>query len=271
LTKLNNLQQRLIVGIIGSIIMMYLIQLHEIAYFALFLVIGLSTQLEFYKLLGLDGMFPLKTFGTLMGGLLFSLTFFVQMGWTDSEAYYILFALFSLSFIIKLYKKELFPFVNVALTYLGVIYVMIPFSLLTVAAFDNGEYNYEIIISSLLLLWASDTGAYFSGKYFGRRKLFRRISPKKTWEGTVGGALLTFVFAYGLSNLFETLTAQELYMVAVVIIIFGSYGDLVESLFKRSIDIKDSGTVLPGHGGFLDRFDGLLLASPFILLIFKFF
>ena len=265
------MQKRIIVGTLGSALMIFLIYYDELTFFILFLLIALLTQLEFYKLLGLDGTFPLKSFGTLMGGILFTLTFFVQMEWTDSAAYYILFPLFSLSFIIKLYKKELFPFTNIALTYLGVIYVILPFCMLTVAAFENGRYNPEIIIGSLLLLWASDTGAYFAGRFFGRRKLFRRVSPKKTWEGTIGGAFLTFLMAFGLSFIFRSVQIIDLYLVSAVIIVFGSYGDLVESLFKRSIDIKDSSNVLPGHGGFLDRFDGLLLASPFILLIFKFF
>jgi phosphatidate cytidylyltransferase len=270
LNNLNNLQLRILVGFFGAIFVLFCIHYHEFGFFALFLVIGLLTQLEFYKLLGLDGMFPLKTFGTLMGGLLFSITFFVEKGWASTDAYYVLFPLLSLSFIIKLYKKELYPFVNIALTYLGIIYVMVPFSLLTVAAFHDSYYNPEIIGSSFLLLWASDSGAYFSGKYFGRRKLFKRISPKKTWEGTVGGAVLTYLVAFGLSKLYLTIPVIDQFLIASVIIVFGGYGDLVESLFKRSIDIKDSGNTLPGHGGFLDRFDGLLLAAPFILLIIKF-
>ncbi len=271
MNNLNNLQLRILVGIFGAVLVLFCIHYHELGFFGLFLIIGLLTQLEFYKLLGLDGMFPLKTFGTLTGGLLFSITFFIQKGWAPTDAYYVLFPLLSLSFIIKLYKKELFPFVNVALTYLGLIYVMVPFCLLTVAAFQDGVYNAEIIGASFLLLWASDTGAYFSGKYFGRRKLFKRISPKKTWEGTLGGAILTYLMAFGLSFLYRSFPQIDLYLIASVIIVLGSYGDLVESLFKRSMDIKDSGTSLPGHGGFLDRFDGLLLAAPFILLIIKFF
>jgi phosphatidate cytidylyltransferase len=145
------------------------------------------------------------------------------------------------------------------------------FCLLTAAAFLGGEYNPEIIGASLILLWASDTGAYFAGKFFGRRKLFKRISPKKTWEGTVGGALLAFLIAFGLTRIYNSIPVLDIYLMASVIVVLGGYGDLVESLFKRSMDIKDSGNTLPGHGGFLDRFDGLLLAAPFILLILKFF
>lgn len=251
--------------------MLFLIHYDVLTFFALFLILSLLTQLEFYRLLGFDGLFPLKSFGTLLGGIVYCMTFFVQMEWAPYEIYYALFPICSLGFIIKLYKKEFSPFVNIALTFLGVIYVSIPFSLLTVSAFNDGNYNPEIIGTALVLLWASDTGAYFAGKYFGRRKLFKRVSPKKTWEGTFGGAFLTFVIAYILLQIYGSISLIDMYLMAVVMVVMGGYGDLVESLFKRSIDIKDSGTSLPGHGGFLDRFDGLLLASPFILLILKFF
>jgi len=120
------------------------------------------------------------------------------------------------------------------------------------------------VLGMLFILWASDTGAYFSGILFGKKKLFERISPKKTWEGSIGGAFLALVFAYGFSIYFKDLSLVQWLVAAALIVIAGIYGDLVESLFKRSIAIKDSGTSIPGHGGFLDRFDGLLLASPFV-------
>jgi phosphatidate cytidylyltransferase len=168
-------------------------------------------------------------------------------------------------YIIKLYKKfERKPFTNIAFTFLGIFYIAIPFALLNIVAFDNGVYNYEIIVGCLLILWASDTGAYFAGTFLGKRKLFERISPKKTWEGFFGGALLALLFAYGLSNFFHSFTMLQWFIVGVIIVIGGTFGDLIESLLKRSIEIKDSSNALPGHGGFLDRFDGLLISVPFI-------
>ena len=105
--------------------------------------------------------------------------------------------------MIKLYKKfERKPFTNIAFTFLGLFYIAVPFALLNIAAFENGKYNFEIIFGCLFILWASDTGAYFAGTFFGKRKLFERISPKKSWEGAIGGAILAMIFAYGLSHFF---------------------------------------------------------------------
>jgi len=146
-----------------------------------------------------------------------------------------------------------------------------PFALLNIATFEEGFYNYEIILGSLLILWASDTGAYAAGTLFGKHRLFERISPKKSWEGFWGGAALATAMTYGLSLFFTTLSVTDWIVIDVIIVIGGTYGDLVESLLKRSIEIKDSGDSLPGHGGFLDRFDGLLISAPFIVAYLEIF
>ncbi len=183
-----------------------------------------------------------------------------------------MFPLVSFVYMIKLYKKfERKPFTNIAFTFLGIFYVAVPFALLNVAAFEDGVYNYQIIFGCLFILWASDTGAYFAGTFFGKRKLFERISPKKSWEGFIGGAMLALIFAFGIAHYFDTLSLQQWLVVCVIIIVGGTFGDLIESLLKRSIEIKDSGTSLPGHGGFLDRFDGLLISAPFIVTYLEIF
>jgi phosphatidate cytidylyltransferase len=123
----------------------------------------------------------------------------------------------------------------------------------------------------LIILWSNDTGAYLSGRALGRTKLFERISPNKTWEGFIGGVLLAMGVAFGLSYWFGTLTKLEWVMIAAIIGIFGTLGDLVESMLKRSLGIKDSGSILPGHGGFLDRFDGLLIAAPLVYILLTLF
>jgi phosphatidate cytidylyltransferase len=176
-------------------------------------------------------------------------------------------------FFIKLYRKsDKKPFTGIAYTILGVIYVAIPFSLLTVAAFSvDNTFHFEIIIGSLLMLWASDSGAFFAGTKFGKTKLFERVSPKKSWEGSLGGAFAAIVVTYIISKNFTVLPEWQWFCIMTIIIIAGTYGDLIESLFKRSIAIKDSGRGLPGHGGFMDRFDGLLLSTPFIVAFLKIF
>jgi len=233
-------------------------------YFIIFLVISTFTLWEFYKLAIMDDMAPLKIWGSVIGAALFIISFLFEAGIIPLKFILLIFPLLTSVFLIKLYKKDEKPFTQVAYTFLGIMYVSIPFSLLNVIVFNSGEYRFQIIIGILFILWASDTGAYFSGILFGKKKLFERISPKKTWEGLVGGAILGLVFAYGFSVYFKDLSLIQWLLAAILIVIAGVYGDLVESLFKRSIAIKDSGSAIPGHGGFLDRFDGLLLASPFV-------
>jgi phosphatidate cytidylyltransferase len=272
ITKYNNLTQRFITGISGSAAIITGVCINEWTYCLVFFIICLFALLEFYKLAGLDGVIPQKTFGTICGVPIYLLSFFIEKGSISYRYYFLIFPIVSCVYMIKLYKKfERKPFTNIAFTFLGIFYVAVPFALLNIAAFEGNVYNYEIIFGCLFILWASDTGAYFAGTFFGKRKLFERISPKKSWEGFFGGALLALTFAYGLSEFFHSITLVQWIIVGVIIIIGGTFGDLVESLLKRSIEIKDSGTSIPGHGGFLDRFDGLLISAPFIVAYLEIF
>jgi phosphatidate cytidylyltransferase len=272
LSKYNNLTQRLITGLLGSAAIIFGVSYSEWIYFGIFLVICFFSLLEFYKLAGLDGMIPLKTLGTVSGVAIFILSFFISQETISSRYYFLIFPLIAFVYVIKLYKKtEQKPFTNIAFTFLGVFYVAVPFALLNVATFEEGYYNYEIILGSLLILWASDSGAYFAGTLFGKHRLFERISPKKSWEGFWGGAALAIVITYILTLYFHSLSLVDWMIVSLIIIIGGTFGDLVESLLKRSIEIKDSGDSLPGHGGFLDRFDGLLISAPFIVAYLEIF
>ncbi len=272
LGKYSNLKQRIIAAVLGAIVIIAGIYYGPWSYFVIFLCISAITQLEFYKLVGLDGMLPLKTFGTFAGSLIFLLSFLVEGGIVDDKYYFIVFPIGACVYMIYLYRKRIKkPFRGVAFTFLGIIYVSIPFSLINVIAFHPGVYSGELIIGSMLMLWASDTGAYFAGVRFGKRKLFERVSPKKSWEGSMGGLLLAIAMAYGISHVSTALEVWQWISLGLIIVVIGTYGDLVESLFKRSIEIKDSSRLIPGHGGFLDRFDGLLLAVPFITAFLKLF
>ncbi|MCC5939606.1 MAG: phosphatidate cytidylyltransferase [Lunatimonas sp.] len=273
ISNYSNLAQRVITAIVGAGLIIGSLVYSEWAYFAVFGVILGFTQMEFYKLSGLDGMLPLKSFGTFIGLMIFTLTFLEEMKVIPIRYYFLVFPLISMIFFIKLYRKsDKKPFTGIAYTILGIFYVAIPFSLLTIAAFSvDKTFHYEIVIGSLFILWASDSGAYFAGTKFGKTKLFERVSPKKSWEGSLGGAATALTVTYFLSQYFTVLQAWQWFCIAAIIIIAGTYGDLIESLFKRSIDIKDSGRGLPGHGGFMDRFDGLLLSTPFIVAFLKIF
>lgn len=272
LDKYNNLTQRVIVAILGVVIIISAIYWQAWSYFAVFLIITFLSLREFYKLVGLDGYLPLATWGTISGILIYTFTFLVQKDIIEPVIFYLVFPFSSIIFFIKLYKKsDVKPFTNIAYTFLGIFYVAVPFSLLHIIAFCTGHYQFELVTGILLLTWASDTGGYFAGTLFGKTKLFLRISPKKSWEGFVGGAVLTLVIAFLLSSFVPILPLWKWMTIGILTVTAGTYGDLVESLFKRSINIKDSGESIPGHGGFLDRFDALLLSLPFIAAFLKLF
>lgn len=179
-------------------------------------------------------------------------------------------------FISELYTKAPNPINNWAYTMLSQMYIALPFAMVNVLAFrgvGNGVvYNYLTPLSIFVFLWTNDTGAYLSGSLFGKHKLFPRVSPGKSWEGSIGGGLLVLLVSalvgmYQNSDMHETatellLTVPQWMGLGLVVVFFGTWGDLVESLFKRTIGIKDSGNILPGHGGMLDRFDSSLMAFP---------
>lgn len=272
LNRYNNVTQRIITGFLGILLVVFAVHGGEWSYFGLFLGICILTQLEFYKLTGLDGMLPLKSMGTFAGASLYCVSFLVERGTLDATYYLLIFPITASIFFIKLYKKsDKKPFTNIAYTLCGIFYVAVPFTLLNIIAFSRGTYSFQIVLGILSLFWASDTGAYFAGVRFGKTQLFARVSPKKSWEGSIGGAVTALAAALIFSYFYSDLLTWQWIVVGAIIVITGTYGDLVESLFKRSIAIKDSGSGLPGHGGFLDRFDGLLLSSHFILIFLKIF
>ena len=181
-------------------------------------------------------------------------------------------------FISELYLKQKNPIQDWAYTMLSQLYVALPFSMINVLSFQadplSGQiaYHWLLPMSVFIFLWANDTGAYCAGSLFGRHKLFPRVSPGKTWEGSIGGAVIVLIIAAVISYFagsdasFSTLNAQLSTLkwlgLGLVVVFFGTWGDLVESLFKRTLGIKDSGNILPGHGGMLDRFDSSLMAIP---------
>lgn len=210
-----------------------------------------------------------KILGLGMGMTPFLLASVLQLNLVSDRENFIAFAtiLFApfvfLFFVYELYTRSEKPFTNLGYLVLGVFYIGIPFALLDFVAF-SGEYFYATTVLGLLVLtWTNDTMAYVIGSQIGKTPLFPRISPKKTWEGTLGGAVVSFIVAYILSLYVSDLSLIDWLVLAFIISIFGSLGDLVESMLKRSHQIKDSGSLLPGHGGFLDRFDGFIFMLPY--------
>lgn len=171
--------------------------------------------------------------------------------------------LIPVALISELYRKQEQPIETTAMGVLGLLYTALIYFIF-LSAFQNSEYEGTTAIGFYILIWINDTFAYLSGRFFGKNKLFERISPKKTWEGSIGGGLCTLGISYVLSIFFTQLNPIQWLIIAVIAIIFGALGDLVESLLKRNYGIKDSGNILPGHGGILDRFDAALLAAPIL-------
>ena len=194
----------------------------------------------------------------------------------QSLALYVLLVIYLL--VSELYRGSDNPLRNWALSLFSHVYAAVPFALLPMlsvrydAAASSYAYTWQYPLALFVFLWANDTGAYLFGVTLGRyfpAKLFPSISPKKSWVGSIGGGLLTMVLSVACWRLFpDTLLLWQWMGFALVVVIFGTWGDLVESRFKRQLGIKDSGHILPGHGGLLDRFDSALLAVPAVVAYF---
>lgn len=259
----SNFQQRLITGILGAAVFVGSVIFHEYSFLViLFLGINLCIT-EFYTLVQSAAKVQ-KVMGYTISNIILALSYGITKGFFPSTYLMLLIPLTCIVFFAELYRKLDNPFTNIAFTLLGILYIAVPFSLVNAVSFVEGTYHWQIIIGYFLILWTSDSMAYFCGRLFGKTKLFERISPKKTWEGSIGALLFSIGMAYLLSIYFTMLPVSSWIVIAIITVISGGMADLVESLLKRSFDIKDSGTLLPGHGGFLDRFDGMLLSIPLI-------
>jgi len=207
---------------------------------------------------------------SVSGAYLFLAFFGYLSGWTPTPAVFIPYLISIVYLLIgELYLQRENPLNNWAFTMLSQVYVALPFSLLPVLGFMTDPshpmqltYRWIFPLAVFIFLWTNDTGAYCVGSLFGRHKLFPRISPGKTWEGSFGGALLSLAAAAVIARFDTSLTLLQWLGFALVVVIFGTWGDLVESLLKRQLGLKDSGNFMPGHGGLLDRFDSSLLAIP---------
>jgi phosphatidate cytidylyltransferase len=158
---------------------------------------------------------------------------------------------------------------------MAIFYLAVPLSSASLLAFHSGEYSWNYLLAIMLFAWSNDSFAYLFGRFLGKHKLFERISPKKTWEGFFGGMAGSILFAYLVYILFPAWTGHHVSLYTYVVLailttITSTYGDLAESMIKRNLQIKDSGTALPGHGGFLDRFDGLIFSLPACTLYLTF-
>ena len=263
---MKNLLLRTLTGTVYVSLVVAGILIKSDLFFLLFGTLMALSLYEFYGLIGASKKASVNPYlNSLAGILLFFPTYFYVKGAVGAD-FFILYPLYLTAvFVAELYRKKEDPLQNLAYTFLGQIYIALPFTLLNLLAFQadgtGGMQYYPMLVLALFVfIWTNDTGAYLVGITIGKHRLFERISPKKSWEGFFGG----LVFAALSSLIFYHFAPEIPYYhwigIAVVVVIFGTWGDLVESLMKRTLNVKDSGNALPGHGGFLDRFDSLLLA-----------
>ena len=235
----------------------------------LFGIVAILSLNEFYSLFKNSNVKPNISQGIIVGALLYLLSLY-SIYQNEVSVYLagLLVILLPLVGFAELYRKKTTPFQNMGVTLVGLFYIILPFVLINVMRLSTDDF--WTVLSIFILTWCSDTFAYLVGRKIGKRKLFERISPNKSWEGFIGG--LIFSVIAGLVIAYFTDDSYVKYIVyGIVIASFGTIGDLVESMLKRSLNIKDSGTILPGHGGLLDRFDAVIFTIPVIFFVELFF
>jgi phosphatidate cytidylyltransferase len=262
---LNNFFQRLFTGI-GFIALIAGSILAGKYYFgALFLCITILTLYEFFRLYSGTQYILEKTSGIVTGSLIFVISFLFFSGLVSIAYFGLIIPAVLFIFIYEIYRNRDYPFLSMALLIFGLLYIALPFSLSSYLVFpgvNNHNYTPGILLGLLSLIWLNDTSAYVFGMLFGKHRLFERISPKKSWEGAVGGTIVTIGLGYWLNYFTPYLSRIDWLVLSLLVSVFGIYGDLFESMLKRSVSIKDSGNLLPGHGGILDRMDSLLFIIP---------
>lgn len=271
--KLPNIVVRILAGAVFVGLLLAGILINVYTFLLIFaLITGLSLW-EFYGLVEKDAKVPVsRLWNTIMGVVLFAGVFLFLSGLYTRIGIIIYLLLILISFVRELYLKREDPLKSLAYTMFGQIYIAGTFSLANwlVFNFHADYYSFVYILAILVIIWVNDSFAYLTGMAFGKHRLFERISPKKSWEGFVGGA----IFAVGAALLFHYFTdirSTSLGLVqwigfALVVVAAGTWGDLFESLIKRTLGVKDSGNMIPGHGGILDRFDSTIFAIPAVVL-----
>ena len=275
--KMKNLMVRTLSGLVLVAVFVGAVLGSQWSFGALLLLILVGGQTEFYKLARETGLSPQRWMGLAVGVLLFALNFIVfrqfSRSVTDEAGGAVLYLLLYIGlllptlFVCELFRRSATPLANLGATLLGVLYVAVPLSLLLYVPVlaGDGVWRPETVLCYIFIIWANDVFAYLVGMTFGRHRLCERLSPKKSWEGFFGGlagAVVTgLAAAYALDANYWVWGG-----LALVASLSGVAGHLVESMFKREAGVKDSGQVIPGHGGVLDRFDALLLSAPYVFL-----
>ncbi|WP_090122437.1 phosphatidate cytidylyltransferase [Lutibacter oricola] len=265
---MKKLLKRALSGLVFVCVLIFSILYSKITFIALFYVLMLFCLFEFKRMIKLNSVFPY-----VIGSLLFVFGNILNVEDVPSKLIFeyvgvALFLTIFISFASILFAKKEEVISHLGKIFLTIIYIVVPFTLMVQIPFLNSTFNYvnTTILGVFILIWVNDTFAYLTGNLIGKNKLLERISPNKTIEGFIGGMLFTFIVSYFLAQHFETLSLVMWIVIAGIVSIFGVLGDLIESMFKRQAGVKDSSSLIPGHGGFLDRFDSVIFAAPFIFI-----
>ncbi len=269
---MGNLLKRLLSGFIFVSVLVFSILYSKISFISLFFILMLFCLYEFKKMIELKSVFPY-----IIGTLVFIFGNILNVEDVPSKMIFeyagvALFSTIFITFASILFAKKEEVISHLGKIFLSIIYIVVPFTLIVQIPFLNTTFNYvnTTILGVFLLIWTNDTFAFLVGSNFGKHKLLERISPNKTIEGFIGGMVFTFTLSFFLANQFTTLSLIQWVVIAGIVSIFGVLGDLIESMFKRQANVKDSSNFIPGHGGFLDRFDSVIFAAPFIFIYLYF-
>jgi len=272
----SNLLKRTLWGGAYILVMLGGTILHPYAFALVFAVLLFFTQYEFYALVEKAGHKPSRLIGTIFGIVFFLICFGMAQNYLSYAFGFTFIPIIVLLFTIETFRSNQNTLENAGFSALGFVYIAVPFSLLNFivnTSFGGNSNNFYpwILVGVFLIIWANDSFAYLLGSAFGKHKMCPNISPKKSWEGFVGGAIFGVIMGIVNAVLFQALSMTSWIAIALTVVIFGTLGDLFQSKIKREIGVKDSGKILPGHGGFLDRLDSILFAIPaiFVWLIFS--
>ena len=263
---MNNFVKRTLSGFIFVTIITISILLSRFTFVPVFALLSGWTVYEFHKLTNKQQSVRVNPWIATIASVLLFLCSYLYV----SEVWYLhIFSIYCsfvvLVLIFELYQRKANPIHNWAYFILGQIFIALPFALLNFILFIS-EWQPLVLLAVFVTIWVNDTGAYLFGVTFGKHRMFERISPKKSWEGFIGGALSALLSGYLFSLFIPQISLINWLVISELIVVFGTFGDLMESLIKRTLEVKDSDTVIPGHGGLLDRFDSMLLAAPVVYI-----
>lgn len=243
----------------------------ENALIALFFIFGIISLMEFNKLIDLKSIIPFIIFILLFGIFVFWQNVMnTDTGFDEATQILHVITIFVQLLLIKdLFSEKSIPLFQSKRFIITTFYLSSAFIFLVLIADFYSNYNPNLLLGSFVLVWVNDTFAYIVGKNFGKQKLFPSISPKKTVEGFLGGLFFSCVASYFITKYSYTLNFTNWLILAIIISVSGTIGDLIESKFKRQANVKDSGVIMPGHGGLLDRLDSIIFAAPFIYLFLR--